>query len=152
MARRTAIVVSTSIRQHTTRVAADANREANWRAKGLAPFAITDEELANIQGLRDATIEFAALTSRNNYIPLAYKVDDLLRFYVARRPAVLEQDNLHVGILAVLRQFCGHGEWSPYYESQYAQEYTSVKSLPKDNLQICPFESKGLQPKAGWKP
>ena len=68
MARRTAIVVSPSLGQHTTKVAADANREANWHAKGLAPLAITDKELADIQGLRDATIEFAALISKNNYV------------------------------------------------------------------------------------
>jgi len=81
-------------------VAADANREANSRARGLAPLAILDEELADMRRLRAATIEFVALTSRNNYIPLGYSIDDLLRFYVARRPAVLEQNNLHVKMLA----------------------------------------------------
>jgi len=79
-------------------VAADANREANWPARGLAPLGTTDEELTDIRGLRDATIELAALTSRNHCIPLRCTIDDLLRFYVARRPAVLEQDNLHIDI------------------------------------------------------
>jgi len=41
-------------------------------------LAITDEELGDIRGLRDTTIEFATLTSRNNYIPLGYNIDDLL--------------------------------------------------------------------------
>jgi len=100
MARRTAIVVSPSVGQHTTRVAADANREANWRAKGLAPLGITDEVQADIRGLRDATIEFAGLTSKNHYIPLGYAIDGLLRFYVARRSAVLERDNLPIKMLA----------------------------------------------------
>jgi len=81
-------------------VAADANREANSRAKGLAPLAISDEELVDMRRLRATTIEFVALTSRNNYIPLGYNIDNLLRFYVARRPVVLEQDNLHVKMLA----------------------------------------------------
>jgi len=31
---------------------------------------------------------------------LVHNIDDLLRFYVAHRPAVLEQDNLHVRMLA----------------------------------------------------
>jgi len=79
MARRTAIVVGLSSAQYSTRVAGDANREANWQAKGLAPLAITDEELADIKGLREATIEFAALTSRNHYIPMGYNIDDLLK-------------------------------------------------------------------------
>jgi len=69
MARRTAIVVGPAAGRYTTRVAADAAREAKWRTQGLAPLGITDEELTDIRGLRDATIEFAALTSKNNYIP-----------------------------------------------------------------------------------
>ncbi len=43
MARRTAIVVGPAVGRYTTRVAADAAREANWRARGLAPLGITDE-------------------------------------------------------------------------------------------------------------
>lgn len=45
-------------------------------------------------------MRFQILTIRNSYIPLGYNIDDLLRFYVARKPAVLELDNLHVRMMA----------------------------------------------------
>ena len=33
--------------------------------------------------------------------------------------------------------------WSPYCELQYAVRYITVGILPRDNLQICPFETRG---------
>ena len=100
MARRTAIVVGPTVAQFTTREEADANRERNWRAMGLAPLGLTPKQSAGIKRLRISTIEFAALTGKNHYISLGYNVDDLLKLYIARRPIVLEQDNLHIKMMA----------------------------------------------------
>ena len=33
--------------------------------------------------------------------------------------------------------------WSPYCELQYALRYIPVGILPRDNPQICPFETRG---------
>ncbi len=150
MARRTAIVVGPAVGQYTTRVAADAAREANWRARGLAPLGITDEELTDIRGLRDATIEFAALTSRNNYIPLGYTIDDLLRFYVARRPAVLEQDNLHIRMLAgeILTIKPKQTKQTEVIEQIQDQLDTAKAKLQRLEEQVDTW--KAQEPLAGW--
>jgi len=43
-------------------------------------------------------------------------------------------------------------KWSPCFESQYTQGYVLVKSLPRDNLQICSFGTKRPQPRLGGSP
>ena len=100
LARRTAIIVGPTVAQFTTREEADTAREQNWRSRGLTPLGLTEEQLAEIRRLRTATIEFAALTRRNQNIPLGYNADDLLKLYIARSPSVLETDNLHLKLMA----------------------------------------------------
>ena len=100
MARRTEIVVSPAVGQYTTSQTPTAEREANWKARGLAPMEFTEAQLADMRALRECFIEFSAYSKNSRYIPLGYDIEDLLRLYVAREPPILRGNNLHLKMTA----------------------------------------------------
>ena len=83
MAYRTPIMVGPETLQFTVSEDADAQRVANWRARGLAPLPLTSGEVEDITYLRQCNMEFALL-SDNLYMPPGLRVNDLMRLFVAR--------------------------------------------------------------------
>ena len=53
-----------------------------------------------MRDLRTAEIEFSALTRNGKYIPLGFNVENLLRLWMVREPAVLTDINLHLKLMA----------------------------------------------------
>ena len=72
---------------------ADAQRVANWRARGLAPLPVTSDEMEDIEYLRRCNMEFALL-SNNKYMPPGMRVNDTMRLFVARNYGWLCSNNL----------------------------------------------------------
>jgi len=92
----------------------------------------------------------AAVTSRNRYIALGYSIDDLLRFYEARRPPVLEQDNLHVKMIAceILSLKPKLGKQTETAQQIQDQLDTAKAKLQRLEEQVDTW--KAQEPLAGW--